>query len=153
MPEPHMNKIIQLTFILTIVFALTSCFGMFDSSSDRIIDSYHVLWIDMQENRGISKEVEGSSGSFIGIVPNYVFEVGYNEHFIIAKQHPMSGHHEGFNIITSVTNYFVIDMDNPTTRTGYLVYGPLSRWEFDSLSTKLKLENIQFDQAYPETYE
>ncbi len=148
-----MNRVIQPTLFLTIAFGLTSCFGLFDSGSDRIIGSYHALWIDMQENRGISKEVEGSSGSFIGIVPNYVFEVGHNEHFIIAKQHPMSGHQEGFNIITSITNFYVIEMDNPTTRTGYLVYGPLSKREFDSLSTDLELENIQFDQTYPETYQ
>jgi hypothetical protein len=37
------------------VILLTSCFGLFVSSSDRIIGKYIVLWIDLPQNQTISE--------------------------------------------------------------------------------------------------
>ncbi|MEQ9308049.1 MAG: DUF3997 domain-containing protein [Balneolaceae bacterium] len=146
MPEPHMNRIIQLTFILTIGFSLTSCFGLFDSGSDRITGNYHVLWIDLQENQGISEQIEGSEGAYIGLVPEYVFEVGHDDNFIIAKQHPTSGFHSGYQINTEVTNYYIIDLNSKKDK----VIGPLSLSTFEQLRKKLGISKIEFDMKYPE---
>ncbi len=75
-------KWIALLFISVL---LTGCFGLFDSGSKRITGKYIVVWIDLPRNQGIGEEIEGSPGSSIGLVPEYVFAVGHNEDYIIAK--------------------------------------------------------------------
>jgi len=132
-----------------LTFFLTSCFGLFDSGSDRITGKYIVLWIDMQENQGISEQIELNSSSSTGLVPEYVFAVGHNNDYIIAKQHPTSGFKNGFVIDTTITNYFVIDMNRKMLKTGDKVFGPFTISQFDSIRTKLKIENIKFDMIYP----
>ncbi len=134
--------------MLTIGFSLTSCFGLFDSGSDRIIGNYHVLWIDLQENQSISEKIEGTEGSYVELVSEYVYEVGHDDNFIIAKQHPTSGFESGYQINTEVTNYFLIDMNAQKDK----VTGPLSLSKFEQLRKQLGISNIEFDLIYPETY-
>lgn len=93
-----------------------------------------------------------NSSSSIGLVPEYVFSVGHDDDFIIAKQHPTSGFENGFEIDTTITNYFVIDMNRKIFRTREKVFGPLSIEQFDSLRSELKIENIKFDMNYPNSY-
>ncbi len=131
---------------------LTGCFGLFDSGSDRITGKYYVLWIDLQESQGISEADESNSGSYIGLVPEYVYSVGHNDEFIIAKQHPTAGFNNGYKIDTSRTNYFIIDMNHKVLKTERKVIGPLSKMKFDSLRIELKIEKIKFDMNYPEIY-
>ncbi len=142
-----MNKIIQLTIILTTGISLTGCFGFFDNGSDKITGNYYVLWIDIQENQGIYEE-EGTDGPLIGLIPEYVFEIGHDDNFIIAKQHPTSGFQSGYQINTEITNYFLIDMNAQKDK----VTGPLSLSEFEQLRKQLGISNIGFNLTYPETY-
>jgi hypothetical protein len=137
---------------LSLTLFQTSCFGLFDSGSDRITGKYIVLWIDLQENQGISEEVELNSSSSIGLVPEYVFAVGHDNDFIIAKQHPTSGFENGFEIDTTITNYYVIDMNRKILKTGEKVFGPLSLAQFDSIRPELKIQNIKFDKNYPNSF-
>lgn len=138
-------KIIILFFTSLLI---SSCFGLFDSSSDRIIGKYIVLWIDLQENQTISEEMEMNSSSSSQIVGEYVFSVGHNEDFIIAKQHPTSGFEDGFKVNTKITNYFIIDMNRKILKKGDKVFGPLTHEKFEILRSELKIENIKFDLNY-----
>jgi hypothetical protein len=109
----HLPKIFLISFTLSLV----GCFGLFDSGSDRITGKYIVLWIDLLESQGISEEIELNSSSSIGLVSEYVYSVGHNDEFIIAKQHPTSGFDKGYEIDTSITNYFVVDMNRKILKT------------------------------------
>lgn len=142
------------TIIITAIISITlnSCFGLFDSHSDKIIGNYIVLWIDLQENQTISERSEENSSSSSQLVPEYVFAVGHNDNFIIAKQHPTSGFKNGYKIDTSITNYFVIDMNQKILKTGNKVFGPLTKFQFDSLRRELKINDIKFDMNYPDKY-
>ena len=84
------------------------------------------------------------------IVPEYVFSVGHNDDYIIAKQHPTSGFEGGYEINTNVTNYYIIDMNGKVLTKGEKVFGPLTRNQFHSLRTVLKIKEIEFDQNYPD---
>ena len=84
------------------------------------------------------------------VVPAYIFVVGHSDRYIIAKQHPTSGFYGGYEINTSITNYYVIDMARRDLQSGNEVYGPLRVDEFDSLRTALGIENIPFDMNYPQ---
>ena len=136
-------KWIALLFISVL---LTGCFGLFDSGSKRITGKYIVVWIDLPRNQGIGEEIEGSPGSSIGLVPEYVFAVGHNEDYIIAKQHPTSGFENGFEIDTTITNYYLIDMNEQKDK----VIGPLTKSKFDSTRIALKIRNIEFDMIFKE---
>ena len=130
----------KVKFFITIFSSifLSSC--LFDSDSDKIIDDYETVWIDIPQTRSISKGEE--------IVPAYVSEIGHNSNFIIAKQQPIK---QG-NIVTvhiDTTNYYIITVSTNSFQDKP-VYGPLSKNSFDSLRKELKIENITFDMFYPE---
>ena len=124
---------------LLILASLTGCFGLFDSHSDTIIGKYIILWIDVQETQTISEQSEINSSSSSQIILEYVFAVGHNNEFIIAKQHPTSGFDGGFEIDTSITNYYVIDINRKILKKGNKYFGPLKKMKFDSLRLKLNL--------------
>jgi Protein of unknown function (DUF3997) len=141
---------IKHSLLLLTSLLVTSCFGLFDNNSDRIIGKYIVLWIDLPQNQFISEERELNSSSSMGLIEEYVFAVGHNNDFIIAKQHPTSGFKNGFEIKTKITNYFIIDMNRKILKKGEKVFGPLTEIKFNELRQELKIENIEFDMNYPE---
>ena len=127
--------------ILIGCFAVVTMAGcLIDSSSDRITGKYIVPWID----HSLSKEYELHSPSSSDILQPYVFAVGHNKDYIIAKQYPTSGF-PGFQIHSDTTNYYIIDILNEKDS----VYGPLTCKKFDSLRTLLKITDIPFEKTYP----
>jgi len=142
-----MTTIIKNIFLLFLTISLlTGC--LFDSSSDRIIGKYKVLWIDLPENQTLSKEYELHSSSSLTLIEPCIFAVGHNEHYIIAKQHPTNGFESGYKIHTGTTNYYIVDIYKERDK----VFGPLTPKQFDSLKTKFKIDNLQFDKTYPDNY-
>jgi len=131
--------------LLTMSF-LTGC--LFDSSSNRIVGKYKILWIDLPQNQMLTKESKLYSSSSLVILEPYIFAVGHNENYIIAKQHPTSGFEGGFEIHADTTNYYVVDIAKEIDK----VFGPLTLKQFDSLKTKLKIEDLQFTKTYPDNY-
>ncbi|MFN8334475.1 MAG: DUF3997 domain-containing protein [Cyclobacteriaceae bacterium] len=143
--------IARISFITTlsiISFTLTGCFGLFDSSSDTIVGPYKVMWIDLPEQQFICQQSEQYSTSFHVLVPEYVFAVGHDDNFIIAKQHPTAGFEDDFKIDASVTQYYIIDTNVKSEATGAKVFGPLTKAEFDSKRKEFRIEGIKFELAY-----
>ena len=54
-----MNKTKWIIFII-ILFAMTSCFGLFDSGTKTIKGKFKLVWIDLQENQGIVESYDNS---------------------------------------------------------------------------------------------
>ena len=142
-------KIAKYITILFIGLTLNSCY-LFDNSSDEIIGNYKVLWIDILSNQVICETNEENPTSCTQLIDEYVFAVGHNSDFIIAKQHPTNGFKNGYEVDTSVTNYFVIDVNGKIKENGDKVIGPLSKKEFDKTVSELNIETIKFDQTYSE---
>ncbi|MVN22487.1 DUF3997 domain-containing protein [Mucilaginibacter arboris] len=136
----------NIILLFLIVCCLTSC--LFDSSSNRVTGKYEVLWIDLPENQMLTKESELHSSSSSTIIEPYVFAVGHNEHYIIAKQHPTNGFQGGYKINVNKTNYYILDIYREKDK----VFGPLTLKQFDNLRSELNIENIEFDQTYPDSY-
>ncbi|WP_431157850.1 DUF3997 domain-containing protein [Winogradskyella poriferorum] len=131
----------KLKFIL-LFFLFQSCV-IFDNDSDPIIGNYEVSWIDSPRTRAICEKYS-ATGSTV-LVPQYVFAIGYNSEFIIAKQHPTSDFKEGYKIDVSVTNYFIIDI-----RNGTHVIGPLNKKSFFEQKSKLDIDELKFTRVYSE---
>jgi hypothetical protein len=144
------GQITSIKLLWTTCLLLTGCFGLFDSSSDIITGRYKVLWIDLKEQQFICEESEKHSTSCLTLVPEYVFAVGHNDNFIIAKQHPTSSFETGFKIDTSVTNYYIIDINRRIKREGEKAIGPLTEEQFDRKRKEFKIERIKFEMTYPE---
>jgi len=140
-----------IIILLLILSTLTGCFGLFDSRSERITEDYILIWIDFQESQCIIKEWD-SSGSGETIIPEYVFAVGHNDDYIIAKQHPTAGFEGRYKINDEITNYYIIDIKSNTRKTDLNVIGPLTKAEFDTLRTELKISTLDFDMTYPDNY-
>ncbi len=63
----------------------------------------------------------GSGWLYECVVPNEVVEIGWNDEFILAKQHPRE-YFEPAN--TAITHWYIIDVKNER------VYGPLTQPQF-----------------------
>ena len=133
----------RLFFFILAIFLIPGC-GLFDSSSDRIAGRYIVLWIDLPRNQTISKEDKLHSSGSSTLIGPYVFAVGHNEHYIIAKQHPTNGFEGGYKISVETTNYYIIN----TFKDIDTVFGPLTLSQFDSLRIRFKIQNLPFDKTY-----
>jgi hypothetical protein len=144
-----MKKLQAIILFLSTLF-FSSCFGLFDSGSDTIIGDYKTIWIDLHANQSISKEIELNSGSYYQVIGEYVFSVGHNDDYIIAKQHPTNGFENGFQVNTKITNYFIIELKSSKLNHEERVFGPLDKNNFNELRKKLKIENIEFDLNYTE---
>jgi hypothetical protein len=135
-----------MRYLLSIILTLTSCSLSLDSTSYTIIYNYEVMWVDVREQQCICERDGMLSASCSILVDEYVFSVGHNKNFIIAKQHPViyPKPSEDFKIDTSITNYFIINISTKK------VFGPLTQEEFIKQRKELKIEEIEFDMNYPE---
>jgi len=136
----------RLLLLLLIISFLQGC--LFDSHSDRIIDKYIVLWIDRPQNQFLAKESELNSSSSSDIIAPYIFAVGHNDHYIIAKQHPTNGFEGGYKIHVDTTNYYIIDIYKEKDK----IFGPLNQNQFDSLKIRFGIDNLDFSKTYPDNY-
>ena len=130
----NLSKLINPSLIILFIVINTSC--LFDSSTTKLIHGYELIHIDSKWNLSIYKGEEQISG--------YVYSVGYNDKYIIAKQHPLK---KGFYSKPNyeITNFYIIDiLEN---RKGYKngIIGPLSESKFNNFLEKNSLlDKIQF---------
>ena len=89
---------ISITVIFGIV--LTSC-GLFDSDSEGITGEYTIGWIDTECTRTIRYGP-------IGQMEGEIYELGWDEDFILAKRHPFCKKSE--------TDFFIIDINKNAGR-------------------------------------
>ncbi|GAB1855408.1 hypothetical protein MHTCC0001_02420 [Flavobacteriaceae bacterium MHTCC 0001] len=147
-----MSKIvrnIKTIGLISFVLLLNSCFFLFDSGGEKIIGNYKILWVDLLEQQVVCESLDQTSSSCSVLVKEYVFAVGHNSDFIIAKQHPTNGFDNGHVIDTTITNFYIIDINRKLIKKGNKVFGPLTESQFNDKVTELDIEKIKFDQVYP----
>jgi len=130
---------------MCIMLTLPSCW-IFDNDFDTIYREYNIGWVDGKSNQVICKALTAGGHGGETLIQEYVFAVGHNERFIIAKQHPFNN---GV-LDTKTTNYFIIDMEQNPYAGQEGIYGPLSKPLFDSMRQQWKIADIKFDKVYPD---
>jgi hypothetical protein len=96
-------------------------------------DNYRLIAVDSPGQMMLTRD--GAPSAIIGPT---VFSIGSNERYIVVAQHPGKG---VADFDRSITHYFIVER----TRSSSLaesqneVRGPLSREEFDKVSTTLSL--------------
>lgn len=128
-------------FIFTILIStiLTSCFDLFDSGSDTIVDDYKVSWIDIRETRSLNKGER--------LVPPYIYAVGHNSKYIYVKQHPLLKNTQD-KIDRKITYYYIIYRTKNTYQDKPII-GPLGKIDFEKRCRELTMKDIEFDLTYP----
>jgi len=95
---------------------------------DDLGNGYAVWAADtIEEAMIVRKGKEGSTST--RVVQPTVFAYGWNDDFIIAKQHPRKDR----KVDTSLTYWYIVEVVSGD------VHGPLSKDEFNKLRTKLKV--------------
>ncbi|MEK8179910.1 DUF3997 domain-containing protein [Flavobacterium buctense] len=128
----------KTNLFLTIIFAFLnySCAWFEESEHQKIIGDYEVGWNDLESNRSIHKLIKNCDGCSEVIIENYVYAVGHNEKYIIAKQI------QNFN---GETRYFIIDIKKNKISSQKGIFGPLSETEFEKTRKELQIESLKFD--------
>ena len=120
----------------------TGCAWLDQSEHERIIGDFEVGWNDLVQNRSISRPIKDCSGCSNVLVSGYVYAVGHNDSFIIAKQHT------GNN---TKTYFYIIDIKRNEKYGGNKgLYESLDQISFDSLRHRLNITDIPFNINYPE---
>lgn len=98
---------------------------------ERITGPYRLIAVDLDKQMSISYDL--GDGSAVGRIDETVFAFGFDERFIVAKQHP--------NGDRSVTNFFYLDMtkDSKYAKPSDSVTGPLTEKEYASEAVRLNL--------------
>ena len=131
-----MKKIISLIFLSIFI---NSCAWFDESQHQKIIGLYEIGWNDLESNRSITKKIKNSDSNYKIIIDCYVFAVGHNDSFIIAKQH------QNFN---EETNYYLIDIKKNEEDTSKGIYGPLNNIEFEKMKANFNIKNLKFDLIF-----
>lgn len=111
-----------------LVLHLAGCGFVHD---EKITGPYRLIAIDTSEQMSVCYALE--KGDCIGRIPETTFSVGWNDRFIVAKQHPSNN--------KSVTNFFILEMarDDKLADPSASVTGPLSATAFEDKVASLEL--------------
>lgn len=126
-----MRIAIIFTFLLLFGF-LQSC----DYYQKQIGESYFIRAVNSRETMDIGfGKKEGSEG----IVDQTVFEVHWDEEYILAKRHPLeSPGNDGIN--RNITEYYILKkVIYGEAKASHNMYGPLAKEEYESKKEELGL--------------
>ena len=123
------EKIYCLLSIFAIAILVVGCPRVGEFYHEGLGNGYAVCAADVIEQTEVVKMHKGSSSGTV-VVPPTVFAYGWNDDFIIAKQHPQKEHRK---FDTSITYWYIVEVASGN------VHGPLSEGEFNKLRTELKV--------------
>jgi hypothetical protein len=133
-----LKRILKFTLV---AITLTSCAWSDESSHQSITKDYEIGWNDLESNRAITKKKQNSDIYSDIIIGSYVFAVGNNDDFIIAKQR------QNFD---SEAVFYIIDINKNQVDKSKGIYGPLNEKDFLRKKIKLNIQNLIFHLNFSE---
>ena len=129
-----MMKTISFLLILLI---FTGCGGL--AIKEKIIDSYYLVAVDIDEDCSLSYQEptdEDNHGIVIGAT---VFAVGYNDKYMLVKQHPRTFPSPPDK---KITNYYILPLKKGMDwRSKNGLIGPLTITQFDEKRKELYISD------------
>ena len=136
----EMNMIKIILCLSSLLFI--SCLGS-EFERERITNDYYLTTTD-NYNKDVYINFKLQNGDFVGVVSATVFSVGYNEKYIIARQHPFDYPNK---VDTSIIKYYIIPIYKKSTFSPEEgVLGPLSLRDFKSRCVTLGISNVRFSK-------
>ena len=125
------------------------CTGFF--TNEHLFGNYYLTATDVEDDLSLSYHKPEDGSEYGGIISATVFAIGYNEKYIIVKQHP--------KVLSKptnkkITNYFILPIKNDFNyRTMNGLVGPITYDQFvlkrheldipDSLTFSKEYENLK----------
>jgi hypothetical protein len=107
---------------------------------EQIQDYYYLIAVDDEKYMDISYN---NGGGTFSVIPSTVFAVGYNENFIIAKQHPC---YFAEPIDKTITHYYIIPIKNNPNNNAI---GPLTLEQFYEKRKELNVpDSVKFTKEF-----
>ena len=121
--------------LLVTLLAVALLFGGCEARRERLTGPYLLRATDTDEQTCVAYDLD--HGDSIERIPPMVFEVGWDDHFIVAKQHP--GNDRTF------VHYYILETatDSKYADPSKSVTGPLSQAEFERRKAELKLPDFR----------
>ncbi len=127
-----LNTLLRVFAIcIALVLPVAGCGFVHD---EMITGPYRLVAIDNSEQMSVCYTLKKCD--CIGRISETVFSVGWNDRFIVAKQHPSNNR--------SITNYFILEMarDSQLADPSASVTGPLSAAAFEKKVASLGLPSF-----------
>ena len=123
------EKLFSFLSIFVVGIFVVGCPFMGLAYEEDLVNGYAVWATDTIEQAAVVKKDKKGSGG-VAVVPAMVFAYGWNDDFILSKQHPVK---DFTKVDTSITNWYIVEVVSGK------VHGPLSEGEFNKLKTQLKV--------------
>lgn len=116
----------------------TGCFCCEGLAYREDLSAGYAVWaVDLIEWASIVKRTDGSLGE--QVVGPMVYAYGWNQHYIIAKQHPLLNLQ---SIDSNTTMWYIIDVQSDT------VHGPLTEQQYEDLRSTIGVpEELAFTRT------
>lgn len=125
-------------FLIFLVLILSSCNS---GIKKNFLGNFYLVAPDIDEQMALSYHVPSDGPIYGDVIKATVFAVGYNDKYIIAKQHPDNNR--------AVTNYFILPIKtNFDWKSKNGLMGPLTLEQFKKISNDLKISKIEFSICY-----
>ena len=127
--QPDMKVLALLLPVIALLFC-----GCGYAHDEKLTGPYRLIAVDVDEQMDVSYSLP--KGSALGRIPETVFSVGWNDRYIVAKQHPKNNR--------SITNYYYLDMsrDSAYADPSASVTGPMAESDFLLRRAKLRLPDF-----------
>lgn len=142
-----MKSLINHIFIISLL-TFVSCTGLDD---EHIVDQYYLGTIDYVEE-GMTLYYLLDDGNYVGVVDETVFAVGFNDEFIIVKQHPAKFTNSPDK---SITNFFIVPIKDKIHKSpDENKIGPMPQSEFEIKRKELGIpDSLTFTKTLSEELE
>lgn len=126
--------------LVTFCIVVALVIGCDDASSVSLPHGYSLSFTDIPEMRNLLDHND------VGRISAHIFEVGYNQEYIIVKQHPIV-YIDGFpESNRSILNYFILRME--VDEISEEVWGPYDKAMFESKLHELDISELDFSIKY-----
>ena len=125
---------------IILLLTLAGCRGFV--IDEHVCNNYYLTAIDLREEVSLVYRDPANSGGYGDVIGSVVYAIGFNNKYIIAKQHPRV-------FINAPTNYFIVPIKERITRESCKdILGPLTAIQFNKKRKELGLVNVPFSIVY-----
>lgn len=127
--------------LFLILCLLYGCIGV--AIKENIFGNYYIVATDIDEDLSLTYHEPIDGDNYGIIIQATVFAVGYNEKYIIAKQHPRAFPNPPNK---SITNFFILPLSKGFNwRTNNGLIGPLTLEQFNTKRKELNIpDSLKF---------
>jgi hypothetical protein len=138
----------RLFYLIVTVLLLQGCIGGYGFVyKDHLFGNYYLIGVDEEEQMSLSYHTPEDRDSYSGVIEEAVFAIGYNEKYVIVKQHPRKFPNPPDR---KITNYFILPIKKGFdywTMNG--LAGPMTLEQFIEKRYELKIpDSLHFTKEF-----